>query len=166
MELDPQAYGLLFAVDWFARCGEEPQFTISQVFERVPDLSAAISGALGDSWQDARTRAQGDLTGYLAGRDYDAYGHWNALAKSSRMRIQQEVMPSVQSALTRIDATVVADSVLLDLNRFALFAAYNKRFSGVPHFFDQLFLVYQAGHFPCGWRGDMADWPVGKLLVF
>jgi hypothetical protein len=30
-------------------------------------------------------------------------------------------------------------------------------------FFLELFLVYEAGHFPCGWVGE---WPHGALRVF
>ena len=30
-------------------------------------------------------------------------------------------------------------------------------------FFLELLMVYEAGHFPCGWRGD---WPDGKLIVY
>ena len=31
------------------------------------------------------------------------------------------------------------------------------------YFFNELLLVYEAGHFPCGWQGD---WPAGRLLVY
>ena len=30
-------------------------------------------------------------------------------------------------------------------------------------FFPELLTVYEAGHFPCAWRGS---WPQGELLVF
>jgi len=30
-------------------------------------------------------------------------------------------------------------------------------------FFLELLWVYEAGHFPCGWRGK---WPQGKLVVY
>jgi hypothetical protein len=30
-------------------------------------------------------------------------------------------------------------------------------------YFLELFEVYEAGHFPCGWKGE---WPAGKLVVF
>jgi hypothetical protein len=30
-------------------------------------------------------------------------------------------------------------------------------------FFLELLGVYEAGHFPCGWRGE---WPLGSLVVF
>jgi hypothetical protein len=30
-------------------------------------------------------------------------------------------------------------------------------------FFLELLMVYEAGHFPCGWRGN---WPQGELLVY
>jgi hypothetical protein len=30
-------------------------------------------------------------------------------------------------------------------------------------FFSELLWVYEAGHLPCGWRGE---WPAGSLLVY
>ena len=30
-------------------------------------------------------------------------------------------------------------------------------------FFLELLMVYEAGHFPCGWQGK---WPEGKLVIY
>jgi hypothetical protein len=31
------------------------------------------------------------------------------------------------------------------------------------YFFLELLTVYEAGHFPCGWRGE---WPSGSLVLY
>jgi hypothetical protein len=30
-------------------------------------------------------------------------------------------------------------------------------------FFLEMLMIYEAGHFPCGWRGQ---WPKGTLLIY
>lgn len=112
-------------------------------------------------------KPRGDLTGYLAKTDYAAYGgHWNRLAKESRQRIEEQVMPAVSVALERLQAAQLAEGILLDLNRIALHSAYMKRFPRVPVFFGDLARVYEHGHLPCGWVGDLDAWPVGSMLFF
>lgn len=166
MELDNHVYELLGTVNWFAHCGQRPALTLSLAYDFVPDRSLAISSVLGDHWLDARTEARGKLTGFLASHDYDAYGHWNELARASRRRLEQGVLPHVRTALVRIDAEALAESIRLDLSLFALFSAYRRQLSRAPNFFAELFLVYQAGHLPCGWKGDLDDWPAGSLLIY
>lgn len=166
MELNSEVFVDLSAIAWFGRCGTELPNDLPFRVQRVPDISAAITSALGSSWQDARTEAQGDLTGYLAEHHYDAYDYWNQLSRMSRDRIQKEIMPSVNEVLRDMRAQSLSDSVLLDLTRIALWFAYSKRFRRVPDFFETLLVVYEHGHLPCGWSGDLAQWPEGRLIVY
>lgn len=166
MELNNDIYEKMIAIDWFCLCGSLlPIDTIPPV-QRVPTMAQAVASALAPTWQDVRTEAQGDLTGFLAKHHADAYDYWNSLARTSRQIIQQKVMPKVNDGLANVSASVLADSVLLDLNRIALHSAYAKRFRKLPNFFSLLSAVYQQGHLPCGWAGSPADWPRGQFLVY
>jgi hypothetical protein len=167
MDLDPRIYERYRALPWFKHCGEKFCSEIGLAVEQVGTPSAAISGIESDSWTDAGTHAQGELTGYLARTNYEVYGsNWNRLAKLSRARLQDEFMPRLVTALDAIGVTIATPRVLLDLNRIALHAAFANRFSGAPVFFEKLLLVYESGHLPCGWRGDLDSWPTGALLLY
>lgn len=169
MELDTNIYERMKTIQWFSNCGKQPQTPpMSFPVKWCESLSSALSLVQSDKWSDAKTEAQGDLTGYLAKNHCDAYGgHWNRLAKASRKKIQDEIMPIVGIALSTI---CVADSLeqvlLLDLNRIALQAAYKRRFRNVPDFFEKLLDVYENGFLPCGWEGALRDWPTGEIIVF
>ncbi len=167
MELDPEIYERLKSIEWFAQCGRELTHDFGFAVEPARSLSEAMTGMRSDRWQDARTEAQGDLTGYVSKHRMDLYGgHWNRLARESRQRILTEIMPAVSNALANLTTEPIADIVLLDLNRIALHASYRKRCPKVPSFFDRLMSIYAAGRLPCGWTGDIESWPVGKFVVY
>ena len=75
-------------------------------------------------------------------------------------------MPKVNDGLNRISAIALSDTVLLDLNRIALQAAYAKRFQRIPDFFPKLLSLYSRGFLPCGWNGSLTLWPEGQLIVY
>lgn len=167
MELVQEIYGKLGAIEWFERCGSPSILHLE--LEAVPAVSLreALSAIESPNWQDARTEAQGDLTAYISKTRSHLYGgHWNRLAKESRQIMQTRIMPAVNYALQQLDATRISDSVLLDLNRIALHAAYRKQCPRLPRFFEDLFAVYANGQLPCGWQGNMNAWPTGRLVVY
>ena len=166
MELDSEIYNLMKEIHWFAQCGEPATPALDFPIDLAPNLSEAIIGIRSNQWQDARTEAQGDLTAYLAKNHMDLYCGWNQLAKASRQRIQNEIMPSVSNALAKMTNEPISDSILLDLNRIALQASYRKRCKRVPIFFEHLFSIYTAGRLPCGWHGNLNQWPIGNFLIF
>jgi len=167
MELNTDIYKQYASFQWFVSCGSTASREFSFSVVQATTIEEVIKNAKSELWADARTEAQGDLTGYLAKKHNEAYGgYWNRLAKASRKRMQREIMPGVLSGLAKLGAVTLADNVLLDLNRIALHYTYSQRFGGLPDFFSKLLLVYQKGHLPCGWEGDLDDWPNGSLVVF
>ena len=166
MELNDDIYAKMIAINWFRLCGSELPSDMPFPVQRIPTATDAVTSTLGPIWQDARTEAQGDLTGHLAKHHADAYGFWNSLAKASRQRIQKEVMPIVNEGLGRISAIELSNTVLLDLNRIALQSAYAKRFRRIPDFFLKLYAIYERGHLPCGWNGSLTLWPEGQWIVY
>lgn len=167
MELDLDVYQKMRAVNWFSQCGLEPSNELPFQFQRATDVDAAIASACASGWRDAGTAAQGELTRYLAKTDYGVYGtNWNRLARDSRERMEKEVMPGVREALAGIAAEVLSDVVLLDLNRIAIRSAFSKQFRRIPDFYQGLLVVYENGHLPCGWIGNLDLWPNGELVVY
>lgn len=167
MDLDLEIYTNLKGIEWFARCGVEPPDQFDFETDYVGTLANALTGVESAQWEDARTEAQGDLTGYLAKNHSDLYGgHWNRLARASRRRIQTEIMPGVSQALRHLGAEQISDSVLLDLNRIALQWSYQRRCAAMPDFFSKLLRVYANSRLPCGWSGHLDTWPTGRLAVY
>lgn len=168
MELDQGFFDRLAAIDWFCRVGQPDLGDLGFPVAYLTAKPEVVASALSEEWADVRTEAQGDLTGYLAKNHYDSYGgHWNRLGQASLVQLTEQIMPSVDRVLDllALDADL-SSSVLLDLNRAAIHAAYQKRFKRIPDFFARLFLVYAAGHLPCGWGGGLDAWPGGELVVY
>jgi len=169
MQLDSEIYLRLKNINWFANCGSENRKSeLGFPVIWVLTFGEAISSVVTDKWVDAKTEAQGDLTGYLAKNHSSSYGgYWNKLAKESRGKIQNEVMPKIEHALENIGSREkLIPIILLDLNRIALQQSYKKQFKKVPIFFEKIFQIYEIGHFPCGWEGSLSEWPKGELLSY
>jgi hypothetical protein len=168
MNLDQRIYDELKSISWFSKIGfGQNELESSVEIHWLSSWEDAVDESRSDLWQDVRTEAQGDLTGYLAKNHPNDYGGcWNKLAKQSRTIVLAEVLPLVQSALSqRQPPQELVDSITLDINRIALWASYRKRFAKVPTFFGDLLSVYRVGHFPCGWYGLLSAWPSGRLKV-
>jgi hypothetical protein len=166
MELDAEVFCRFGRINWLSRCGFEPPNDLPFRVQRASDIAAAIECALSSIWQDAGTEAQGDLSAYLAKHHAEADCYWNDLSRRARERIQNEIMPTIIEAIGRISAEALSDVILLDLNRIAIQSTYAKRFKRIPDFYQRLLVVYERGHLPCGWIGDLDLWPEGQLIVF
>ena len=167
LAIDTTVHRRLQAVVWFQTCGNTATPSTTFGCRWVLDRADALQLFVSDAWLDARTRAQGDLTGYLAKYYYAAYGgHWNALAKQSRALLGEAVEPRILAAISSLGlARDVVPSVLTDLNRAILEISYRQLFARAPVFFEHLLEVYEAGRLPCGWEGDLDDWPHGRLIA-
>jgi hypothetical protein len=99
-------------------------------------------------------------------------GGWPAsLARTSLPEITAEVRASIGKRMADLIAAkawvqCLHATVLLDINLAAVEVAYRRRFPKAPIFFEHLLQVYEAGHLPCGWDGDLDDWPNGELIVY
>jgi hypothetical protein len=165
MKLLDSIYEEFVAVSWFAKCGL-PDGLPSDVM-REESRDNARARLLSSLWEDVRTEAQGDLTGFLAKHHYDSYGgHWNRLARESRTRLDKSVKHLLQSRLSAVGLAEFESEVLLDLNRAAMEASYRICFPKAPSFFSRLLDVYRSGHLPCGWTDTLDRWPVGRLLAY
>jgi hypothetical protein len=168
MNLAHDIYPLLEQVPWLSTIGREqpPQFTFPVTL--VNAREAALTAFSSNLWADAKTEAQGNLTGYLAKHYYNSYGgQWNNLAKQSRALVEKAANVRLAAALAgnALPADML-QPILVDLNRAALEIAYRRKFPRVPVFFENLLRVYEAGRLPCGWHGSMTAWPNGNVIVF
>ena len=95
----------------------------------------------------------GDFSVYLFKNHSDIYKHWNALARSAK----EEIIPEIEE---RLDS-LIADSKLLesmkdqikfDIVGLAIYLTIKKEIpQAESRFFDDLYVLYQAGYIPCGY---------------
>ncbi|MEW6303072.1 MAG: hypothetical protein AB1705_06350 [Verrucomicrobiota bacterium] len=168
MNLAQDIYPLLEQVAWLSAVGRELRPQLDFPVEYAECRDAALRAFNSSLWSDAKTEAQGDLTGYLSKHHYNAYGgHWNSLARQSRSLVERAISAPLAAALRERDLPIeMLQPILVDVNRAALEIAYRRKFAGVPVFFEHLLRLYEAGRLPCGWSGDMENWPTGNVIAF
>lgn len=169
MNLDPEIYQRFLETPWLRKCGTGPAImTADKSIIWLTSTEEAILNISSTGWVDAGTEAQGELTGYLARNHYNSYGgHWNRLARESRSILDSQVKPEIEKAIVISPVPIsVLPQIMLDLNRIALFSVFHKQFKKIPDFFGQLASIYEAGFLPCGWKGDLNEWPKGHLVVY
>lgn len=166
MQPDETTLYRMTCIDWFRRCGLGLATNLHMHARFAPNIAAAITSAHGSEWKWVGTEAQGDLTAYLASKHSAEYCDWNRLGDNIEEHLKLKVMPAVNAALTSLGAESLSDTVLLDLTRIALWSSYKKHFRNVPDFFRMLFIIYDCGHLPCGWDGEIESWPEGRFVIY
>ena len=98
-------------------------------------------------------------------------GSWAAsLARTPLPEITRQVAASIGTRMVELRKAqaweqCLITKILVTINRASLEMTYRQKFHRAPIFFERVLEVYEAGHLPCGWEGDLDDWPDGKLLV-
>ncbi len=167
MKIDSGIASRFEHIDWFGCSGRRLNEGIPLQWKTALNLEEAVTSAQSVLWQDVKTHAQGELTGYLAKHGYEEYStFWNKLIRAYREQIQRETMPYIVEALKRMRAEPLAEDILLDLIRIGVHTSYKKQFHHVPDFFQRLLLVYECGRLPCGWTSSLDSWPEGQMLIY
>lgn len=164
MNLNTSIFEEIKSIQFFKNCGNVDcsfEFNIKM----VDNWENAIKYFESSKWQDIKTEAQGDLTGFLAKTYSNQYaGYWNKLSKEAQTIIHKDIYPLILSQMTNYGYGKSALKIEVDLSRIAMEYAYLQ--FRPPTFFSKILAVYKAGHLPCGWNGEWDKWPVGEFLVF
>lgn len=164
IQLNPEIFERIQAIDWCVHCGEPLNFALRLEMVRAASWKDALKSRRKQAWDFAMLEARNELTMHLAFRHKQLYnGVWNPLVLEAKEFIGREVLPkitSIEQSMTP-PAELKAD---VEWNLMAVFMEDAYREYDPPHdFFHQLLRVYEAGHLPCGWTGG--EWPVGSLVV-
>lgn len=167
MQLDKSVITELQGVPWLQSCGSNLPHELAGV-QKALDERQALSLLGSDNWADARTEAQGDLTGYLSKHHYNAYGgYWNNLVREATKLTEAVALQRLKSELQRRGwPDDVSKPIIVDLTRAVLEVSYRVKFRKAPAFFGTVLEIYKAGHLPCGWSGAMAKWPEGAIIAY
>jgi hypothetical protein len=152
------------AIDWFSHCGEPLDLDLTMEVEQVRSWSKAMKACASQTWENAELGAQNQLTLWLHNNDRENYQEWNKLVEQFKAEVvnpltEEKWVPFQQKhglGITLVHS--VQWNILSALMENAYLGSGHRCF-----FFRELLWVYEAGHFPCGWRGE---WPQGKLVIF
>ena len=156
--------GRVRRIDWFARLGAPLAVDLTMSVERVGSWVEAIEGCRDVGWENAQLEARNQLTLWLHRHDRDSYQRWNELVVKSKEEVITHLTESTllpyqwRHGLEGAFVHSVQWDVLGALMENTYLSSGHRAF-----FFSELLWVYEAGHLPCGWRGE---WPRGSLLVY
>jgi hypothetical protein len=162
---DPALAERLKNISWFSHCGKQNESSAPFAVEWCPSWEAAQTSCASPEWENLTLDARNGLTAFLHEHANREYQHWNEIAKRAR----DDVIKPLETGawVPYINANHLDIKVLHCLQWDVLAAlmesAYRQVRKKVPDFFSRLIVVYESGHFPCGWSGD---WPEGKLCVW
>jgi hypothetical protein len=152
------------AINWFANCGKPISLDLSMGTQQVNTWQQAVSHCKEPAWGDVTLEAQNQLTLWLHLNARDRYRKWNEIVCSHK---ESTVTPLSEKVLTPFQTQQGLDAAVVQCATWDMLGALMENtYMNCGHsafFFLELLLVYEAGHFPCGWLGD---WPHGKLIVY
>src|SRR5512145_1620469 len=156
--------GRLRAIDWFSRCGQPLALDLSMEIDRVLTWREATERCTDEVWENVELEAQNQLTLWLSRHDRENFRRRNERVDRHKIAV---IDPLAERAWGPYQRRRDLDPAIMHSVRWdVLGALMENSYLGSGHrcfFFLELLRVYEAGHFPCGWRGD---WPVGKLVVY
>lgn len=154
----------LRAIDWFAHCGQPLSIALSMPFISVSSWREAMLHCMDDYWEGVTLEASNQLTQWLHHYDRENYQQWNLLVDGFKMTAIDPLASENWEPVRANEGLGIEfiHSVKWDVLGALMENAYLQ--SGHRcFFFLELLLVYEAGHFPCGWTGK---WPKGKLVIY
>lgn len=172
--MTPETKALLLQFEemvWFRNAGS-PFYSGVDV-QRVEDWSSAIGICCSEISSDARLEANNELTVHLAISHKEAYRSWNVKVAELKPQVERLVERKLAASPMRpniADDIVrsVVGSLRWDLLALCMASEYKDLLS--TKYYEALERWYLAGHFPCGWIGevpeDMEDaFSVGRLAA-
>lgn len=154
----------LWAINWFAHCGEPLRLNLTMDVLQVKTWSQALEVCKTSDSDNASLEAQNQLTGYLAKQYPDLYRTWNDFVKDYKSRIIAPL--TIQKILPFCSQNNLDIEVMYSVQWDILGALMENTYMSIHHrafYFLELLMMYEEGHFPCGWSGA---WPQGKLVIF
>jgi hypothetical protein len=164
MHLNPEITARMEGIQWFCHCGEPFQVSLSMPVNFVSSWQQASKYYHASAWDYATLEARNVLTEHLSYYHRERYRQWNIITGLGRDFLEEKIKPKIVAVQTQHGQDeAFSTTVNWDLLGAIMEDAY--RDCDPPlRFFGELLDIYEAGHFPCGWKEG--KWPLGKLVVF
>ena len=151
-------------ISWFANCGSQLAADVSMKTHMVDSWAAAMEQCESENWETAALEARNQLTRYLSKHYRIEYRNWNVVTREHRESV---VKPLIDEYIRPFqERSGLSPSLVHSVQWNVLAALMELSYIEYKHdcfFFHELFMVYECGHFPCGW---ISNWPNGALVVY
>lgn len=114
-----------------------------------------------ESWGEVQLEERNKFTLKLNSDDASALDNWSRDLKLVRSQLEDAINQHLEDKFFIRNYKAVFNSVLWDFISIAMIS--NCSDIECSNFYSTLFKYYDAGHFPCGWKGA---WPEGRLMVY
>lgn len=158
--------------DWFNNSGKIVAETTE--IQAVHGWSQAMAIAAAETTEHAHGEALSELTVWLSAHHYERYQSWNSMIKELKPSIAHIISEKLSSAAIRKRLPIGSEQFFLKTLRWDLLGismAHEYQDLIVTRYYDLMAHWYLAGHFPCGWIGEVPEnmenaFHTGKLAVF
>jgi hypothetical protein len=156
---------------WFSNVGSKKNSADNTDVVFVSSWDEALECTFSDIAEDALTEANGELTTFLHDNHRAEYARWNAIVDELKPLTEKLIKRKVSEAEAdrMIPPKFPTDSFRWDILQICLNLEYSEQIE--TEYYKRLAYWYLAGHFPCGWEGEVPEdfkgaFQVGKLVVY
>lgn len=148
----------------FTRCGQAETLDLKFSYAFLPTINAVNESLLAAEWESFTLEARNRLTSYLSLRRPREYQAWNAVTEQYKRELST-FDAAVQAFIgsSHLDPIFKHDFDWIILS-MCMESHYQQLDTRIPILFQHLLPIYQAGHIPCGWRGEIQEDPSGKPM--
>ena len=152
----------LKAIRWFQRCEQSPDgLHLKFSYRQIQDRAEVDENIKSLTWENFTLEASNRLTSYLHHNRNKEYQAWNTITDAYKKEL-----PFFESQVQAFAETNGIACVLDDFNCIVLgMCMENHYYKIAPHlpiFFQYLLPLYEKGHIPCGWQGEVEEEFTGK----
>ena len=156
----------LIDVTWFANVGSPPK---DKHVVSVKSWEEAMRGCLSRDWWNVTLEGSNVLRERIYAKSVKRFDLWNRRVD----KVTALALPTVKKRLAKVckeqnlkpkDCEEFITRVKLDVIGICMEVEYADLVK--PFFYLTLKDWYSRGHLPCGWKGDLDEFPRGKLIVY
>ena len=162
MIIEKEIIDRICRINWFSNCGNSSDINTQLTIVEEVNWEKATKHSQGTYWEEITLEASNQLTEFLAVHSPAKYKEWNKVVREVKEIIGRSAVPKITEYINQQGLSyTILDNAKWDI--IGAIMEHTYRMEKEPFFFLELLKVYEAGNFPCGWRGS---WPNGKLIVY
>lgn len=153
------------SIEWFSKCGTPVTgVNIAPKIIQVKDWEQAQQWCSDLNWEKKTLEARNLLTEFLHNKYPNRYLEWNETVRRAKDYLESSISSYLENYKKQNNlSSLFVDCVKWDLLNAIMEYDY-KDCRGRPIFFIELLLIYENGHFPCGWNGKQLI--NGELVIY
>lgn len=152
-------------IEWFSCVGQDSDLDLQLKYSHVLSWKDAGVACAKSKWENITLEERNDLSWAVRQHEHPQQLSWNEIVDLGKDFTQRNVCEQVNCLMTFHSLpNDFKASVEWDMTLIYVYLHYkNLGVQSLPIFYGELYKVYTAGHFPCGWVGSRKD---GHLLIY